>query len=174
MNLADNGRDLGRNGLTIAEALGSAGYNTAMIGKWHLSSTPELTPADRQLAWLSHRLDPGIPFTPDITTYPAGRGFQRHYGTIWGVVDYFDPFSLVDGFDAIATTSLGFAATLSAQAGMMLLMWQAAAKAAGGTEHMPAATARVRRKSQARQQVAGTGWRTCSLWGRALVLGDGK
>ncbi len=108
VNLADNGRDLGRNGLTIAEALGGAGYKTAMIGKWHLSSTPELTPADRQLAWLSHQLDPGIPFTPDVMTYPAARGFQRHYGTIWGVVDYFDPFSLVDGFGAIAAVPAGF------------------------------------------------------------------
>jgi arylsulfatase len=111
VNLAANGRDLGRNGLTIAEALGGAGYKTAMVGKWHLSSTPELTPADRQLAWLSHRLDPGISFSPDTSTYPAGRGFQRHYGTIWGVVDYFDPFSLVDGFDPVPTVPAGFYAT---------------------------------------------------------------
>jgi arylsulfatase len=108
VNLADNGRDLGRNGLTIAEALGSAGYKTAMVGKWHLSRTPELTPADRQLAWLSHQIDPGIAFTPDINTYPSARGFQRHYGTIWGVVDYFDPFSLVDGFNPIAAVPAGY------------------------------------------------------------------
>jgi arylsulfatase len=111
VNLARNERDLGKNGLTIAEALGSAGYKTAMVGKWHLSRGVELTPADRQLAWLSHRLDPGVPFTPDMSTYPAGRGFQRHYGTIWGVVDYFDPFSLVDGYGAIATVASGYYVT---------------------------------------------------------------
>jgi arylsulfatase A-like enzyme len=110
VNLADNGRDLGRNGLTIAEALGSAGYKTAMVGKWHLSRTPLLAP-DMQLAWLAHRIDPGIPFSPDVTTYPVARGFQRHYGTIWGVVDYFDPFSLVDGQNPISTVPPGFYAT---------------------------------------------------------------
>jgi arylsulfatase A-like enzyme len=108
VNLAVNGRDLGRNGLTIAEALGSAGYKTAMAGKWHLSSTPELAPESNQLAWLSHQLNPGIPFSPDVTTYPVGRGFQRHYGTIWGVVDYYDPFSLVDGVNPIPTVPSGF------------------------------------------------------------------
>jgi len=108
VNQADNGRDLGRNGLTIAEALGSAGYKTAMVGKWHLSRTPELAPEAMQLAWLSHRFDPGIPFSPDVTTYPVGRGFQHHYGPIWGVVDYFDPFSLVDGVAPIPTVPQGF------------------------------------------------------------------
>src|SRR5439155_27227848 len=110
VNQADNGRDLGRNGITIAEALGSAGHKTAMVGKWHLSRTPHLA-ADMQLAWLAHQIDPGVPFSPDVTTYPAGRGFQRHYGTIWGVVDYFDPFSLVDGFTPIPTVAPGFYAT---------------------------------------------------------------
>ena len=33
----------------------------------------------------------------DPATYPVGRGFERHYGVIWGVVNFFDPFSLVDG-----------------------------------------------------------------------------
>jgi len=108
VNLAVNGRDLGKNGLTIAEALGAVGYRTAMAGKWHLSATPELTPEATQLSWLSHQFDPGIPFTPDIGTYPANRGFQHHYGTIWGVVDYFDPFSLVDGTNAIPTVPSGF------------------------------------------------------------------
>ncbi|HVJ20779.1 MAG TPA: sulfatase-like hydrolase/transferase, partial [Polyangiaceae bacterium] len=85
VNLAQNGRDLGKNGLTIAEALGSAGYNTGMAGKWHLSATPELDSETDHLAWLAHQLDPGVPFSPDPTTYPVGRGFQRHYGPIWGV-----------------------------------------------------------------------------------------
>ena len=29
--------------------------------------------------------------------YPINRGFQDCYGTIYGVVNYFDPFSLVNG-----------------------------------------------------------------------------
>src|SRR2546423_14647256 len=35
-------------------------------------------------------------FSP-IEQCPTRRGFQTFYGTIWGVVDYFNPFSLVDG-----------------------------------------------------------------------------
>lgn len=108
VNLALNDRDLGRNGLTIAEALGGAGYNTALAGKWHLSRTTELQPESMQLAWLSHQYDPGTPFSPDVSTYPVNRGFQHHYGPIWGVVDYFDPFSLVDGVDPIPTVPNGF------------------------------------------------------------------
>ena len=30
-------------------------------------------------------------------SYPINRGFQKFYGIIWGVVNYFDPFSLVEG-----------------------------------------------------------------------------
>jgi arylsulfatase A-like enzyme len=102
VNQAANGEDLGRNGLTIAEALGGAGYGTAMVGKWHLSRTEELA-GDDHMAWLNHQLDPGVPFSPDIQSYPAGRGFEHHYGPIWGVVDYFDPFSLVEDFTPVAS-----------------------------------------------------------------------
>lgn len=108
VNLAANGRDLGKNGLTIAEALGSAGYNTAMAGKWHLSRTPELATNDEQMKWLAHQLDPGTPFSPDVSTYPINRGFQRHYGIIWGVANYFDPFSLVDGTTPVTSVPDGY------------------------------------------------------------------
>jgi arylsulfatase len=108
VNLAKNGRDLGRNGLTMAEALGSAGYSTALAGKWHLSRTAELGTAQEQLAWLSHQVDPQLPFSPDVNAYPVGRGFQHHFGPIWGVVNYFDPFSLVDGQNAIAQVPADF------------------------------------------------------------------
>lgn len=108
VNLAANGRDLGKNGVTIAEALGSAGYNTAMAGKWHLSRTPELASNDQQMKWLAHQLDPGVPFSPDVSTYPINRGFQHHYGIIWGVANYFDPFSLVDGTTPVASVPNGY------------------------------------------------------------------
>ena len=70
-----------------------------MAGKWHLSETAPLggrPKASRHFAWLNHQADHDRPFA-DVRTYPVSRGFERHYGPIWGVVDYFDPFSLVDG-----------------------------------------------------------------------------
>lgn len=95
-----NGQNLSRNGVTIAEALGLAGYNTAMSGKWHLSETKPLKDAALHQKWLDHQYDPGVPFAP-VETYPINRGFDRYYGNIWGVVDYFDPFSLVEGEEPI-------------------------------------------------------------------------
>lgn len=100
VGLARNGRSLTFNGLTMAEALKLAGYQTAMSGKWHLSLTPVLDDGGLHQRWLDHRYDPGRPFGP-LETYPARRGFDQHYGVIWGVVDYFDPFSLVDGVEPV-------------------------------------------------------------------------
>ncbi|MBZ0258845.1 arylsulfatase [bacterium] len=96
VGLTLNGRSLTRDGATIAEALKTAGYQTAMSGKWHLSETKPLKDAALHQKWLDHQYDPGKPFAP-IDTYPINRGFDRYYGNIWGVVDYFDPFSLVEG-----------------------------------------------------------------------------
>ena len=63
--------DLSENCVTIAEALQRAGYNTFMVGKWHLT-----------------------PLGIGLHNYPLQRGFNRYYGIIHGAASYFDPASL--------------------------------------------------------------------------------
>ncbi len=59
-------RDLLRpNMATLGEALGAAGYHTALIGKWHLGQS-ELT-------------------------HPRRRGFDEFYGLLGGACNFFDP-----------------------------------------------------------------------------------
>lgn len=99
VGLAQNGRTLSRNAATIAEVLKENGYHTGMAGKWHLSRTKKLDDPEEQLLWLSHRKDSSI-FAP-VESYPSNRGFEEHWGVIWGVVNYFDPFSLVHNEEEI-------------------------------------------------------------------------
>jgi len=81
--------------VTLAEVLKSAGYHTAMSGKWHVSNTNGQASPQEQLNWLNHHKFYNE-FSP-ISQYPTSRGFEKFFGTIWGVVDFFDPFSLVSG-----------------------------------------------------------------------------
>jgi arylsulfatase A-like enzyme len=83
------------NTVTLAEVLKTAGYHTGMVGKWHVSNTVEQSTPDEQLRWLNHQVS--YPLFSPIDQYPTNRGFEKYYGTIWGVIDHFDPFSLVNG-----------------------------------------------------------------------------
>ncbi|MEM7374985.1 MAG: arylsulfatase [Bacteroidota bacterium] len=91
------------NTLTIAEALGAAGYQTAMVGKWHASLTPVKGgkgDSEEHMRWLNHQGYAEDDFG-DVSTYPTARGFDKYFGNIWGVVNYFDPFSLVNGTEPV-------------------------------------------------------------------------
>lgn len=97
------GQSLNTECVTIPEVLKTAGYHTAMTGKWHLSLTQGIGNNADQMAWLSHQNTfNNRPFAP-IETYPCNRGFDEHWGTIWGVVNHFDPFSLVHNEEPIYT-----------------------------------------------------------------------
>ncbi|MBP7142994.1 MAG: sulfatase-like hydrolase/transferase, partial [Opitutaceae bacterium] len=65
--------DLSRNAVTIAEVLRAAGYQTGMVGKWHVSR--------------SHTM-------ADISNWPIQRGFGSFYGTIRGFGSFYDPETL--------------------------------------------------------------------------------
>ena len=66
--------DLNERCVTMADALGGAGYTTYMSGKWHISRH---TDADGP----KH-------------SWPRQRGFDRYYGIITGAADYFNPRTL--------------------------------------------------------------------------------
>jgi len=70
--------NLGRNAVTIAEALKPAGYRSYMAGKWHV--TPG-RPVERMKEYRDN--------------WPRERGFDRFYGTIRGSGSFWDPSGLV-------------------------------------------------------------------------------
>ena len=100
VGLARNGKTMSATAPTLAELLKPVGYQTGMTGKWHLSELAHSNDNQQRIRWMNHQLDLKIPFA-DPTSYPRNRGFDHYYGVIWGVVDYFDPFSLIHDDDMI-------------------------------------------------------------------------
>jgi len=68
--------DLNKDAVTIAEMLKGAGYTTMMSGKWHITPFQETA--------LGEKVD-------DKSNWPVNRGFDKFYGFIGGVSDYFTP-----------------------------------------------------------------------------------
>lgn len=94
------------NAVTIAQILKTAGYQTGMVGKWHVSETKPLPTKEEQLQWLDHKIT--TKNFADTLSYPTHKGFDKYYGNIWGVVDYFDPFSLVNGTKPVQNVPKNF------------------------------------------------------------------
>jgi arylsulfatase A-like enzyme len=63
---------------TIAEILGERGWNTYMLGKWHLVSADEMNMASTKRNW------------------PVGRGFERYYGFLGGETNQWYPDLIYD------------------------------------------------------------------------------
>ena len=77
-NLLGYRGQLNRDCVTMAEVLGSVGYVTAAIGKWHLTTD-------------DNPRDPAA----DRSSWPTERGFDTFFGTLPGGGNYFDPHGLV-------------------------------------------------------------------------------
>lgn len=57
--------------VTVAEALSTSGYDTALLGKWHLGDSPGRYPTDQGFdRWW------GFPFSTNVATYPSRVGFD--------------------------------------------------------------------------------------------------
>ncbi|MBA7468644.1 hypothetical protein ES707_03896 [subsurface metagenome] len=63
---------------TLAEVLVEQGYNTYMLGKWHLCPQEEMHLASNKRNW------------------PAGRGFERYYGFLGGETNQYYPALVYD------------------------------------------------------------------------------
>jgi arylsulfatase A-like enzyme len=74
--------DLSPRSITLAEGLKSAGYRTAMVGKWHVTSV------DPKKHTGQHN-------------WPRQRGFDKYYGIITGASSYYNPATLTRDNDPV-------------------------------------------------------------------------
>lgn len=74
---------LSKEQVTIPEVLKGAGYETGMVGKWHLGNDAR-------------------------KNGPVQRGFDRFYGTLAGANSYWDPESLTRGVEAAVPVGEGY------------------------------------------------------------------
>jgi arylsulfatase len=79
--------ELGRDVVTIAEALSAGGYRRYMSGKWHV--TKHTRPKGPKDNW------------------PLQRGFEKFYGTIIGAGSFYDPATLCRGNQFITPVNDG-------------------------------------------------------------------
>lgn len=107
VNMGENGNSLAKNVPTVAEELRDAGYATTMVGKWHLTAAVPMNERAEQLRWLNHQAYRNHDFG-DPSTYPTARGFDRYWGILWGIANYYDPFALVDQTTPVQTVPKGF------------------------------------------------------------------
>lgn len=74
---------IGKNQVTIPELLGPAGYQTAMVGKWHLGRNPKVDG-------------------------PIQRGFDAFYGTMTGAGSFWNPCTLTRHDESIEVDTEDF------------------------------------------------------------------
>jgi arylsulfatase A-like enzyme len=107
VGMAEFGRTMDLDVPTLAERLKAGGYQTALMGKWHLSELPASPRGSKRLRWMDHQLNLPIPFA-EPASLPSRRGFDQFYGIVWGVVDHFDPFSLCENEQPVRKVPDGF------------------------------------------------------------------